>query len=311
MEPDSGNSDHTKAHSTGRRQFLKSIFGLSSMVEVKSAEAGVIPRGTFVWADLRTGQVGFPTGTSVKPGLPGSLMKLVGAAAIRQENLLPANETLECRGSIVIHKQRYSCQKAHGKLDLVQAVGYSCNVFFAQAAQALSAAMFLSYARKFGLNRSVSGYASGPFPNSVQGESQQYVLGLAEDFQPHALQVLQMSAVIGTRGKPPALFSAQDPDSAEDPVELVLDNPVWDVLSQGMQLAGRLGTARDLDCDNKLHLAVKTGTAPHGSTFQSWVTGYFPAEAPRHAFCARAQVGTSQSAAVPLAKNFLFSTEWP
>jgi hypothetical protein len=218
MGADSGDSKHTKAHSTGRRQFLKSFFGLSAMVETKRAEAGGIPLGSFVWADLRTGQVGFPTGTSVKPGLPGSLMKLVCAAAIRQENLLPANETFECKGSILIHKRRYSCQIAHGRLDLIQAIGHSCNVFFVQAAQALSAAMFVAYARKFGLDRSVSGYASGPFPSSAQGESQLYVLGLAEDLQPQALQILQLSAVIGSRGKPPALFSAQDPDSAEAPV---------------------------------------------------------------------------------------------
>src|SRR5262245_50095520 len=92
LEQDRSAGRQTHANnSTGRRQFLKSLFGLGTVIETKAANASPAIAGTFVWADLRTGQVGFPTGTSIRPGLPGSLMKLVAAAAIREENLLPAN----------------------------------------------------------------------------------------------------------------------------------------------------------------------------------------------------------------------------
>lgn len=298
-------------HSTGRRQFLKSLFGLGTVIETQAAPASAAVAGTFVWADLKTGQVGFPTGTNIKPGLPGSLMKLVAAAAIRQENLLPANATFECKGTVVVHKHRYSCQVAHGRLGLVEAVGQSCNVFFAQAAQSLSAGLFLSYARKFALNSPVAGYPSGPFPADAGADSLPYVLGLSDDLQPNALQILQLSALIASRGRPPVLHSAEDPNPQWPAVTLELAKATWDVLAEGMQYSGRLGTASSLDPDNKLNLAVKTGTAPHGKTFQSWITGYFPWDYPRHAFCARAQAGTSRSAAIPLARQFLFSTEWP
>jgi cell division protein FtsI/penicillin-binding protein 2 len=306
MTSNSGDANH----STGRRQFLKSLFGLG-VVETKKAYASAPVAGSFIWADLKTGQVGFPTGTSVGSGLPGSLMKLVAAAAIRQENLLPGNATFECRGSIILHKHAYSCQVAHGKLELAQAIGLSCNVFFAQAAEVISPMLFLSYASKLGLNHPVAGYQTGLFPETAHGDPQHYVLGLAEDLKPNALQILQLAAMIATNGNPPVLHSAEDTDANYPSLKLELSIATWQMLHEGMKLAGRIGTAKELDPENKLHLAVKTGTAPHGISFQSWITGYFPVDAPRHAFCARAQAGTSQSAAVPLARRYLFSTEWP
>ncbi len=305
-----GSKSDNAEHSTGRRQFLKSLFGLGGVI--KGPPATAMPaQGAFVWADLKTGQVGFPTGTAMEPGLPGSLMKLVGAAAIREENLLPAKVTFECSGSIQLHRQTYTCQVAHGRLDFAQAIAQSCNVFFVQASESLAPPLFLAYARKFSLDRPAAGFPSGPFPDIAQGEPQRYVLGLAEELKPQMLQILQMSALIATRGRPPALYDAQEPGASDVAPRLDLSRATWDLLGEGMKMACRLGTARQIDPENKLRLAVKTGTAPHGKSFQSWVTGYFPWDAPRHAFCARAPSGTSQSAAVPLARRFLFAAEWP
>ncbi len=306
-----GADENNDRYSTGRRQFLKLLFGVGSTIETKPAEASRSIPGNFFWADLKSGQIGFPTGCSLPAALPGSLMKLPAAAAIRNEHLLPENTTFECTGTITIHQKRYNCQIAHGVLDLAQAIGHSCNVFFAQAAESLGCATFLSYACRFGLDRAVAGFASGPFPAECRGTTQQYVLGLSEDFQPHALQILQMSALIATRGRLPSLHSAEDPNPAYVSPVLHLKDSTWELLSHGMQLSCRMGTAHALDPGNKLHLAVKTGTAPYGKTFQSWATGYFPAESPRYAFCARAQVGTSQTSAVPLAHQYLFATNWP
>lgn len=306
-----GSNSCSENYSTGRRQFLKSILGLGGVIETKAAEAAGMSAGSFIWTSLKTGQVGFPTGTEMKRGLPGSLMKLICAAAIRDMNLLPGNVTFECRGSILVRNVQYSCQTAHGRLDLVQAIAHSCNVFFAQAASSVSPALLLSYARKFGLDRSVAGFPSGAFPEEAHGDSQSYALGLSEDLQPQPLQILQLSALIATRGHLPALHSAEDLSAQYSSPEVILSPAAWDLLREGMRFACRAGTGRELDPEDKLQLAIKTGTAPHGKTFQSWITGYFPADAPRHAFCARAPVGTSQTSAVPLARRFLFAQEWP
>ncbi len=310
MDKDESNSSYSSA----RREFLKGLVGLGKGAhgnDVKVAAAHSTASASFWWADLKTGQIGFPTGIHLSHALPGSLMKLIATAAIKQENLLADNVVLECRGTVNVQGKSYHCQVAHGNLSLVEALGYSCNVFFAQAASKLASDSFCAYARAFGLADSVAGYPSGLFPARPQGSSQHYVLGLAEDMQPQPLQILRLSALIATRGNPPILHSADQmpPSTKAEPIHL--NDATWTTLAEGMRLAARKGTAAKLDGEDKLQLAVKTGTTPHGKTFQSWITGYFPWQAPRYAFCLRSPVGTSHDAAVPQAHKFLFASQWP
>ena len=137
------------------------------------------------------------------------------------------------------------------------------------------------------------------------------MLGLSPDLEPAALQILRLSALIATEGKVPGLFSSGAAGTKKDPFEIALSGTCFQVLKQGMRMAARLGTGKKLDPQNKLKLAIKTGTTPHGQSFQSWITGFFPYDAPRYAFVLRAAAGTSQDEAVPQARSFLLTTDWP
>ena len=302
----------------GRRQFIRSIFGLGTVSESANeaasaqTEARSEGKGKFFWADLKTGQVGFPCGHSVPDGMAGSIMKLVSAAALTDAHILSPDHKFECRGTITVNHQKFSCPAPHGLIDLQHAIGLSCNVYFAHASQQLSPRVFLDYAAKFGLNQSVAKFASGKFPEKpARNSSENYVLGLSEDLKPSALQILRMTALIANKGHIPYLHSAESPDPEGKPFELKLEERSWHVLQQGMQIAARQGTGRKLDPENKMHIAVKTGTTNHGSSFQSWISGYFPWDAPRYAFVLRSFAGTSQEQAVPQARTFLFASEWP
>jgi cell division protein FtsI/penicillin-binding protein 2 len=307
--------DLDSSNSIGRRRFLKSIFGLGAIVE-ESVEAKpsrhVIPHAApvFIWADLKNGNVGFPTGLNLGGGMPGSTMKLVAAAALHEEALISPNQIYECSGEITLHKETFHCQHAHGRVNLTHAIAKSCNVFFVQAAEKLHTTTFLTYARKFGFDLPVARQKNGTFPEAANGPSYRYVLGLAEDMQPNALQILRMSAIVATRGDVPFLHSAEDLHPGER-FDLALSDGTWHRLQQGMELACTEGTAQKLDPENKLHIAAKTGTAPRGTKFTSWITGYFPIANPKHAFVLNTAAGTSQEAAVPQAHKFLFATTWP
>jgi penicillin-binding protein 2 len=302
-------------NSIGRRGFLRSLFGLTTAVEGTTveprAEAKAKPTGRWCWADLRTGQIGFPSGLSVGNALPGSLMKLIAAAALYEEALVNPNQTIECRGSACVRKQTVACQFPHGAINLPHAIGKSCNIYFAEMSVHLTAKMFLQYAHRFGLDQSVAGRPSGLYPTKPQIESINYILGLAADFQPNALQILRMSALIGARGHLVYLHSAEEPANNAPPFVLKLSDGTWELLIKGMSLAVQEGTAKHLDPEHKLHIAAKTGTTRHGARFQSWVTGFFPLESPRYAFCAMSPHGTSMEAAVPLASQALLGTTWP
>lgn len=292
---------------------MRSIFGLGSLAETQNAEAAPssVP-GKFIWCNLKNGQVGFPCGQTAPIGMPGSIMKLVAAAALTDAHLLPVDTKFECRGVYKLHNETYKCQFAHGIIDMANAIGLSCNIYFAHAAQKMSARTIIEYARKFGLDQSIGDFAPGKFPASSADKagSEKYVLGLAEDLQPNALQIMRISAIIANEGRVPFLHSAELSGDGPE-FELALSSQSWKILKEGMQIASRHGTGKKLDPENKLKLSIKTGTTPHGRSFQSWITGFFPWDQPRYAFVLRAPSGTSQDEAVPQAQKFLFSTEWP
>lgn len=309
------NASEPKPGSVDRRGFLKSFLGLTAVSEQQSAALSAPAAGNraanFFWANLQNGQIAFPTGMGVPSGQLGSLMKLVTAATLRECGFFTGDETIECRGSITIAGHTFRCLHPHGKVGVIEAIGLSCNVFFAEASQKLTASAIIDYARRFGLDRPVSGFAGERFPEQPSASVADYALGLADDLLPNALQILQLVALVGLSGKLPPLHNAADDASLHSPFSLELQPATWQALQQGMRIADRQGTASKLDPQDTLRMAVKTGTAPHGKSFQSWIAGYFPCDQPRYAFCLRAAAGTSQDSAVPEAHRFLFAAPWP
>ncbi|MDZ4834124.1 MAG: penicillin-binding transpeptidase domain-containing protein [Candidatus Melainabacteria bacterium] len=306
-----------------RRRFLKSIFGLGSAFEVAQgepaeaagpSEKSVPSGGIFFWGDLKNGNVGFPSGLKVPHTRPGSVMKLVTAACLLEEGLLNPNETSECRGTIVIDSESYHCGEPHGDINIEQAIAKSCNVFFARATRKTGPAAIIEYAQKFGFDRAVAGFECGAFPTKPKYSTVLYALGLADDLQPNALQLLRLAAIFATEGDVPPLKNAgmfDTNDLSVKPFALKLKDSTFRHIRAGMVMACQNGTAEKLDPHHKLKIAAKTGTVARGRKFESWVTGYFPHDNPKHAFCLYAPVGTSHDSAIPQAREQLLSVEWP
>jgi penicillin-binding protein 2 len=288
------------------------LLGLSAIERGVEQKAAAAPKTTdkIFWCDLQSGQIGFPTGTVIPSGLPGSIMKLITAAALLEEHAVTVDETLECRGQLELNGKTCTCLGAHGHVSLVKAIGLSCNVYFAKMSGRVSPNTIIGYASRFGLCSEVAGYPSGQFPKEATRGSHEYALGLASDLKPNALQLMRVAALVGTRGTAPDFRSPENPDPTGKPFVCQLSSSNWPPLQQGMRMAAREGTGKKLDPEDSLCLAVKTGTAPHGKTFQSWIIGYLPDKDPGHAFVVRSQIGTSIDAAVPAARKFLFSTKW-
>lgn len=307
-----------------RRGFIRSLFSIGSIGAASSAEAQVQAKGksAFVWCDLHNGHVGFPTGLDAPAIRPGSIAKLIAAAALVEDGF-NTNLQFECTGTYKVggkagvkELSEVHCQFAHGSLDLRRALAYSCNCFFAQATRALTTRAFLTKARALGLSSPVAGRSSGLFPGaeSESKPSLPYVLGLAADFKPNCLQLMRLAGLIaiGPGERLPVLHSSENFElkDKEKPLAVALTRKSAELLRSGMRLSVQEGTAAKLDPQNKMQIAAKTGTTDHGKKFQSQIIGFFPYDKPRNAFCLFSPAGTSVDAAVPEASNLILSTSW-
>ena len=83
---------------------------------------------------------------------PGSVFKLVTAAAALDAGVIVPNSSFNCPGSYAVADRTYTCynHKAHGIQAVGQAVNNSCNIAFIQIAQRLGAEDFYEYYNGFG-----------------------------------------------------------------------------------------------------------------------------------------------------------------
>lgn len=86
---------------------------------------------------------------------PGSVFKIVTAAAGLEENAITLNSTFTCTGHTQVAGQPYSCHKhsGHGTQTLVQAMSNSCNPAFISIGQLIGVDTFSKYFEAFGLTK--------------------------------------------------------------------------------------------------------------------------------------------------------------
>lgn len=86
---------------------------------------------------------------------PGSVFKLVTAAAAidKLENF--ETEVYHCEGEKIINGAKVTCLKAHGNVTLEQALAQSCNIAFAEISLELGGRTIQKYAEKAGFNESL------------------------------------------------------------------------------------------------------------------------------------------------------------
>ena len=82
---------------------------------------------------------------------PGSIFKIVTAAAALEQFPDALSRTFTCTGSLMVDGNLVTCTGTHGTINLTQAMGHSCNPFFAQLALDLGGNTLRNYTEQFGL----------------------------------------------------------------------------------------------------------------------------------------------------------------
>ena len=92
--------------------------------------------------------------------MPGSVFKLVTASAGLDSGIMTAGQEFYCNGALTVDagsiwEHTYHCanDKAHGLLNMADALNHSCNLWFIQAAETLRPAVFYDYIQAFGFTQ--------------------------------------------------------------------------------------------------------------------------------------------------------------
>ncbi len=267
---------------------------------------------------------------------PGSTFKPVVLISALDTGKVSEGTTFFCSGKLEVGNRIFYCweRKGHGKVDLIDALGKSCDVSFYQIGLMLGPELINKYALMFGFGRPTG----LPFPNEAVGllptpqwkrahyagepytevdriwyEGDTANLAIGQGFiLTSVIQVLMMINTIANDGvvvAPTIIKGMREgeeiiPYPVDEGKKLPLIKEELEIVKKGLRRASLPGGTADL-IPPSLKVAGKTGTAevwkgkPH-----SWFVGYMPYDKPKLSFIIFFENGgSSLTTAVPAAKK--------
>ncbi|TSD03053.1 MAG: Penicillin-binding protein 2 [Parcubacteria group bacterium Athens0714_16] len=244
---------------------------------------------------------------------PGSIVKPFMAIGALNENIIKPETQILSMGQIEIQnpydstkKSVFKDWKAHGWVDLKQALAVSSNVYFYEigggfgSQRGLGIEKINSYVKAFGLGEETginlyesSGIIPSPewkkenFDGEVWRLGDTYNTAIGQyGFQVTPIQMVRGVATIANNGgivTPTVLFGDQI-NVKKIPIDI--PQKFFDAVKGGMRESALTGTAKGLNIVG-FDIAAKTGTAELGTvkkTVNSWAVGFFPYKNPKYAF---------------------------
>ncbi|MEW9121325.1 MAG: penicillin-binding transpeptidase domain-containing protein [Thermotaleaceae bacterium] len=258
---------------------------------------------------------------------PGSVFKIVLAAAALENNLIAPEQTYFCKGYEAFEENVIKCSSyekdGHGWLDLKSAFAVSCNSYFIQLGKEIGGKEILSMAERLGFGKKTGIELPEEIPGTLPDEDYikgagigntsigQGVLGVTP------LQIAKMTAIIANDGIDTGTHLTKeivDDDgmivedfSSRQEIQRISKNTAKE-LQKMMEKVVVEGTARSANSIDGVSFAGKTGSAEAVSdgknTVHAWFTGYFPVVDPKYVITIIVEDGGSGGrVAVPLFSN--------
>jgi cell division protein FtsI/penicillin-binding protein 2 len=242
--------------------------------------------GAAVVADVSTGEVLASHDIEMaahRLARPGSTVKPFVLMALLESGKIDASERLLCRRPLRIGGVRMDC--AHPvsivDLDAEEAIAYSCNSYFAEAAARLSAGELTGALRRAGMDSasgSVKDEASGKIEMPRDREMLQLEALGDRGIEVTALELLEAYRKLALRRRGASGGDAAAGRASPAPIAaLRADAPVF----AGLEESVTFGMAHAANVDG-VKIAGKTGTAASRESARThgFFVGYAPAEKP-------------------------------
>lgn len=302
-----------------------------AVVAVNPVTGGILALVSSPWVDANTLEDNWPDYLAdlrspflnrATQGLypPGSVVKPIVYAAAMQDELVTLDDIWQDSGVLNLGNRTISnhAQRAHGSINLDQALAYSSNVIFAQLAIALNDTL-LDYFRDFGLGHEMTfelRNASGHVPEKIGSDYDAAQLGIGQgELLVTPLQMAMVASTIANGGFMVRPFLTQEIRGGLKMRQITRPQILADIIppdiaadiKNAMAYAAQQGTARTSVSD-ELHYAGKTGTAQTNGGFDhAWFIGFAPVETPQVAIAVVVEHGgTGGQVAAPVGAEVLF-----
>ncbi|MBQ5668564.1 MAG: penicillin-binding protein, partial [Peptococcaceae bacterium] len=241
---------------------------------------------------------------------PGSIFKLVTAAASIENKDDYASWTVDCEGSIDYGSgDEVTCMDDHGEVDLKQALSDSCNCYFGKLAEELGPDIMNEYVDKTGLtkNRKIDGIttAAGSFEFPESGVNLAWAgIGQHKDLVNPCTMMMYMGAIAnGGQAVKPRLIESVRFTTFDLPASLpaksrdisMIEENTANIL-KGMMRYNVEDTYGEHNFPD-LNICAKSGTAEVGAdqTPNAWFAGFLDDEEHPYAFIVLVEKGGSGS----------------
>lgn len=271
---------------------------------------------------------------------PGSIMKVFVAMGVLDKKIIDPRTQILSTGSMVVPNPFFPDKpstfmdwKAHGLVDLREALAVSSNVYFYQVGggfkgqKGIGIENIEKYSRLFGFGSTTGvnfpGENAGTIPSpewklkAFNGETWRvgdtYNTAIGQyGYQVSPVQVVRAYGGIASEGTlvTPTFMKIDDPnDVKKEKVAQELDPSYYGIIKEGMRMCVTQGTCQAINFPF-VEVASKTGTAQIGvakDEVNSWVVGFWPYKNPKYAFAVVIERGPkkNQFGAVLVMQSFL------
>lgn len=277
---------------------------------------------------------------------PGSTFKIVVALAALQAGVINENTIFDCRGVMELGNHKFHCWKhsGHGPLNVVEALKYSCDIFFYETALRLGIDKIADMAHLLGLentyNVGFENMQKGLIPTKAwkekhlkskwqQGET--VIAGIGQGYvlvTPLQLAVMLSRVVNGGYEISPTFTKLSLKDKAKikklpiDPKNIeIVKKGMYEVVNSvggtarrayfninGMKMGGKTGTTqvRRISLKERQTGIIKDEDLDWKLRNHALFVGYAPQDLPKYAVAVVVEHGSSGSAvAAPIASQIL------